>query len=147
MDFFEIALLVIVLGSFFLKTKKTFSGATEDAMPDVSDSPYESAPNVGRSEGSPFSFQDGNDFFSYDNEVSQYSSSEAAYEAGSNNFSQRPQPASSGLSAQPAKATVLADEADEACSSLTNDFNLRQAVVYQTILTNKYLSEVPSYEN
>ena len=35
----------------------------------------------------------------------------------------------------------------EAAASVAADFDLRQAVIYQTILTNKYLDEVSSYEN
>lgn len=71
----------------------------------------------------------------FSNQRSQYFSYEHAPQGGS---------AVASPKARTKKASV---QSKEDSSNVAADFDLRQAVIYQTILTNKYLDEVSSYEN
>lgn len=53
----------------------------------------------------------------------------------------------SAVASPKARSKEATAQSKEGSSNVAADFDLWQAVIYQTILTNKYLDEVSSYEN
>lgn len=62
------------------------------------------------------------------------------------NFEQQESEMNAASAASAAEA-LQEEEASKVAENPIPEFDLRQAVIYQTILTNKYLSEMPSHEN
>lgn len=99
----------------------------EDPIASSTDDTYEAEPDYSEQAAVEHAFSSQqSSYFSYETEQPKGSSTEASPKARSKRGSA---------------------QSKEDKSNVAADFDLRQAVIYQTILTNKYLDEVSSYEN